>query len=207
MSDEQTRFPYKFGRVLIESERVITPTLPGVTLQLSGGQVEMLRNIVYHLGSRNTFVSEYFDIDYEAPDDDDWETITTLVADLEYKLMGNENVPWGFNDGYVQRVQELDAVVNDYLESSTVPAYKVYVVQSVTAKNLTNDFTLLQVFVMYGAVFGPTLIYQSAPVANTPYTWNGSIALMEGMFLRAYYNGNTVGDDLDLSVCGYKMVV
>ena len=207
MSDEQTRFPYKFGRVLIESERVITPTLPGVTLQLGGGQVEMLRNIVYYLGLRNTFVSEYFDIDYEAPDDDDWETITTLVADLEYKLMGSENVPWGFNERIVGQTIETDATVGtNILYSTTVPANEVWVIDYANALNVNTACSLVYI-ILYGSGV-KVVVEQSTTLAAGQYLrGEPKSTLQEGDKLEFQFFGCTAGDDLHCRWWGYKMVV
>jgi len=207
VSDEQTRFPYKFGRVLIESERVITPTLPGVTLQLSGGQVEMLRNIVCYLGYRNAFVSEYFDIDYEAPDDDDWETITTLVADLEYKLMGNENVIWGYNDRYAENEENAncDAGVN-VLTFSTVPVGEVWRITAMTWVNVTSACDIIGVTVFDGTT-AFTVDTEPAPVANGYKTIRTDVILKAGDRIKVSFYGCTVLDDIYSTIVGYKMKV
>ena len=97
MDEEQGWLKYRYDRILIESSRIITPTLPGCTVVLNGAQVEMLRNCAHYLDRRSTFVSEYGDLTYETPDNDDWDDIRAQVADLEEKLMGDVNVPFGLS--------------------------------------------------------------------------------------------------------------
>ena len=207
MSEEQTRFPYKFGRVLIESGRVITPTLPSVTLQLNGGQVEMLRNIVYHLGSRNTFVYEYYDIDYETPDDDDWETITTLVADLEYKLMGNENILWGYNNTYGQIETDTVTVAGtNILTFDVVPAGEIRKLTGCSGYCSTVNPENVSLRPEVDGV-EIRVWFQRTVVAWELYTELLDVTQKANDALLMYFYNCEIGDTIVGTVWGYGMVV
>lgn len=82
------RKEYYEPRVLIETERVLTPQFDELWVCLDGSQVEMLRNLTQYLHRRSTFAEAYDAFGYFAPDNDDWDTIQAIVADLEEKLMG-----------------------------------------------------------------------------------------------------------------------
>ena len=207
MDEEQGWLKYHYDRVLIESARIITPTLPGCTLVLNGAQVEMLRNCVHYLDRRSTFVSEYGDLTYETPDDDGWDDIRAQVADLEELLMGNENVPFGVNDRWAESASNLSAVAGtNTLESAAVPAGTLYVLQALTGLNANNICSMR--FRVKSASIACTLttfINQAAGVvAANDYT---GIVLAEGDQAQVVFDSCTLNDDLYLVVWGYKMKV
>ena len=55
---------------------------------ITGAQLEMLRNLTQYLHRRSTFVAETHEGYYLAADNDDWDSIQAVVAELEETLMG-----------------------------------------------------------------------------------------------------------------------
>jgi hypothetical protein len=90
MSEDWRRKGYYDPRVLIDVPRVLDPQFYDSVLCLTGAQLEMLRNLTAYLARRSTFVSEYHDGYYLAPDNDEWDAIQAIVADLEEAIMGCE---------------------------------------------------------------------------------------------------------------------
>ena len=114
---------------------------------------------------------------------------------------------WGYSDRYHEQVSELNAVVNDTLDTTPVPAGYIHVVTSLSAFNATNAFSRLQVITLTGTSTGPHSIDQTNPTAGTAYNWSGSLVLKEDDYIRAHFDGNTANDDLYLRVWGYKMKI
>lgn len=88
MSELWRRKTYYAGRVLIETEHVLSSTSKDSLVCITGPQFEMLRNLTQYLKRRSTFVSEYHDSYYDAPTTAQWDDIQAIVADLEETLMG-----------------------------------------------------------------------------------------------------------------------
>ncbi len=88
MAEEWRRKAYYRPRVLISTDDVLNPTFPDTIICISGAQVEMLRNLTQYLHRRSTFSQDNQDDYYLAPTNDDWDTISSIVADLENVLMG-----------------------------------------------------------------------------------------------------------------------
>lgn len=87
MSENWRRKGYYTPRVLIETERVLASPFPDAIICLTGAQVEMLRNLTQYLHRRSTFAQDYKKNHYLAPNNADWVTISSIVADLEESLM------------------------------------------------------------------------------------------------------------------------
>ncbi|MCK5644326.1 MAG: hypothetical protein KAJ19_26240 [Gammaproteobacteria bacterium] len=81
---------YYSKRVLVDTERVLDSSFDAVLICLEGPELEMLRNMTQYLHRRSTFAQEYTDVGYLAPSIEDWDTISSIVADIERKLMGCE---------------------------------------------------------------------------------------------------------------------
>lgn len=95
MSETRQREGYISTRVLIEKKYVLNPTFSNVTITLSGGQLEMLRNLTQYLNARSTFVDEYKQGYYFGPTDGDWDNLRAIVADLEDSLMSGDSFARG----------------------------------------------------------------------------------------------------------------
>jgi len=86
---ESWRIKKYYGpRVLIETERILNPEFSDTIICITGAQVEMLRNLTQYLHRRSTFSQDNQKDYYLAPNNDDWNTISYVVADLEETLMG-----------------------------------------------------------------------------------------------------------------------
>ena len=207
MDDEQASLKYHFDRILIESSRIITPTLPGCTVVLNGAQVEMLRNCVHYLDRRSSFVSEYGDLTYETPDDSDWDDIRAIVADLEELLMGDVNVPFGVYDRWSEWLGGTKSGDGTYSAVSTaVPADYVYVVQGVFAQNDTMPRGLTSIgfsddsYWYYMKSIVPTLASESVSVL-------APMVLKQGDQVRVIVQSCLDGDVISAGARGYKMKV
>jgi hypothetical protein len=84
---EWRRKKYYSPRVLISVLGTLEPDAEPGLICLSGSQVEILRNLTHYLHYRSTWVDEYHRDYYLAPDNDQWDVLQAIVADLEDKLM------------------------------------------------------------------------------------------------------------------------
>lgn len=87
MTDILRRRKYIEGQVLIETSRILDPQFKSTVVEVSGSQLELLRNLTTYLNRESTFVSGYFDQYYLTPTSDEWDNLLTVVASLEEKLM------------------------------------------------------------------------------------------------------------------------
>jgi len=133
MSETWRRKTYYKPRVLIDVERVLDPQYDDALLCITGAQLEMLRNLTQYLHRRSSFVSENHDGYYLVADNDDWDDIQAIVADLEETLMGCAEFTALFEDMLVQlecicdRLTDIDwngpalaPLVDGYLDDGTL---------------------------------------------------------------------------------------
>ena len=73
---------------MVETARVLNSGFDATIICLTGAELELLRNMTQYLHRRSTFVSEYHENYYLAPDNNEWNELDALVANLEDKLMG-----------------------------------------------------------------------------------------------------------------------
>ena len=78
---------YDVGRVLISTERVLDPQYKSTIVEVSGAQLEVLRNLMIYLNRESTFVSEYHTGYYLSPTIAEWDSLLSITANLEEKLM------------------------------------------------------------------------------------------------------------------------
>lgn len=78
---------YYNPRVLIPVSQVVDNPYDGRLIWLSGAETDLLRNLLEYAHRRSTFVSTYRSADYLAPDNEEWDSIESIVAELEAKLM------------------------------------------------------------------------------------------------------------------------
>jgi hypothetical protein len=196
---------YRYGRVYIEADRVINPTFPPILVELLGSHVEMLRNVCEYLHRRTTFVAEYGDDFYYTPGDDDWDTIDAIVADLEYRLMPQDNIIWGYHEQWAEfytRSQEGAGAFN--FESEQVPEGYVYVCDLATIANFTGTRTSAFICPKIGGLNG----YPACTDVLTRYRelkLTGPIRLAEGDSIVWIANGCSDGDSIRFGVWGYKI--
>lgn len=199
--------PYNRNSVLIHKNVALNSSFDAQTVFLTGAQVGILRSISIYLNDRKTFVSEYEDVGYLWPLDDDWDLIQAIVADLEKKLMGDDNTAFGFNERYAELVQSSShASGAQLLETTPVPAGYVYVVENMYMQQNTtaSGFQHLAALADGTRVF---LDFLSSAIPAVPHPTRARVVLEEGDFLRASW-GTTVTDETILfGAWGYKMKV
>jgi len=207
MTEAERRERYDTRRVLIETDRILNPQLAAGAIFLSAAQVELLRNVVQYLDRRSTFVDEYSLLSYLTPTVAEWDDVRSVVADLEEKLMGNENTIWGYNDVYGEKLEELPLTAGVSTKySETVPEGEVWTVEGCAA--MVGSATVTQLL-LGGYVGGEQLILYAVepPVNREYYVLHPTIRLIEDDRLYVQVAGATAGDTLIMSWWGYKMVV
>lgn len=207
MSEEERRKAYPTTRILIESSRILTPTFDDGVFFVTGAQVEIMRNLLGYARREETYVKTYGPGYYLVPDADDFDDIQAIVADLEETLMGNPNTLWGYKARYAEEKIDEDATFFTYQDTTPVPEGELWVVNSMHIKNATTTCDWISAIGRTDAGAAHPLLYQLNPVAGVEYTWQGDHVMAEGDFIRAYYYNCTTGDDVYLSVWGYKMDV
>ncbi len=198
---------YNESRVLIHKNVVLYSDLNQQVVALTGAQVGLLRAMTAYLNDRKTFVSEYETVGYLWPIDDDWDIILAVVADLERKLMGNDNTIFGYNDRYAQLIASgSHASGAQTLQSTPVPAGYVYNIQSIYTLQVTTGGSHQHVVATDGTI-SAFLGNWSGITAGIPYITDAKVVLKEGDYIRASF-GNTVTDEyIALGIWGYKMQV
>jgi len=205
MSDRKRS--YRSDRVLIESEYVLDSDFNDAVVFLTGAHLEVLRNLLEYAHRPSTFSALYLTDSYLVPDDEDWDSIRAIVADLEEKLMGNENVIWGFTDSFATVLGGTKAGAGDYFSSSgIVPAGEVWKVESLSIGNMTGARGTLLLQAYNGAAY-ITLQSLITPVIGEILALTNPFTLKEGMNVRVYQYACLNGDQIFAAFIGYKMAV
>ena len=92
-----------------------------------------------------------------------------------------------------------------YKDTSTIPAGELWVLQAISARNLTRDpsSVFLRVGRASGSVVG--LIYTVTPGAGVPVLATGEWVLRAGDVARVYLSGCQADDVIEAGIIGYKM--
>jgi len=112
---------------------------------------------------------------------------------------------WGYSAAYYERLTQAEATAETMMDGSTVPAGEVWVVTSVVAWDNDNIITDITGFTYGDAVWIALGQKQSFTAAQEYWEWRGSIVVPAGGHIRVRFRGCTVGDDLFVDICGYKM--
>lgn len=115
MSESWRRKTYYRPRVLISTDRVLDPQFADGLICLTGAELEMLRNLTQYLHRRSTFAESESAAGYLTPDTANWDTIQAIVATLEEKIMGCEELMSLFED----MLTAMQCVCNKVAESGT----------------------------------------------------------------------------------------
>lgn len=207
MSETERRLRYDNRRVLIETARVLAPQFGSAVLCLSGAQVELLRNVVAYLNRASTFVTEYFASYYLTPTVSEWDSLQSIVADMEEALMGNENVVWGYNGNYKEFESDPNADEGaNTLVFSVVPSGEVWVIGAFTAWDLTTAAARITLQVQAAVGLLPVKSELNPPALHV-VSWAGSLVVVEGESLLVYFAGCASGDTIAAQAFGYKMKV
>lgn len=205
MSETDLRRGYDNRRVLIEVEHVLTPRFDAIGVYLLGEELEMLRNVTQYLGEQATFVDAYYQDYYMMADNGDWDTIQATVANIERKLMGNENVLWGFNDHWSESLASLQGSDGTAIKATVpVPAGKVLVFEALSWRNTTGARGSMQLQVL-GVSDMLILADLTSPAQYVAIKWQGSIALTEGEYILIKQNNCLENDVHAGSARGYLM--
>jgi len=207
MTEEERRYPYRYDRVLIDAARVLSPELPGITITLSGAHVEMLRNLMLYLDRPTSFVATYEEDTYLVPDDTDLETIATVVAELEYKLMGSENLSFGINERWAESSVVVKDGAGTFEASSTpVPAGYYYVMQRSSFANFSGQRGVAFISIVHDGTTYYALAQQTM-LQYEPLAYSSPLVLSEGDYVK-FSQGNVLDlDSLRYGVWGYKIKI
>ena len=207
MTQEERRHGYRDRRVLIETERILNPQFDDAVVSLSGAQVELLRNITAYLDRETTFVSTYGDGYYLSPTVSDWDSLNAIVANLQEKLMGNINTPWGYKETLRERKQNLSAAAGDNtLVHTVVPEGEIWVVENITVWDSNTACTYVRVYVNSG-ISSYVVWHVPSPVNNVPDTYPYGFVLGEGDGVTVLFTGCVLNDDIYSDIIGYRMIV
>lgn len=207
MSEQERRHGYNNLRVLIDAGRILTPQFADAVLFITGEQLEILRNLMLYVNRLSTFVDEYHEGYYLSPDSDDWDDIQAIVADLELKLMGNDNTIWGYKEQWsVQLTDDNADAGTNTMNSIEVPPGELWTVDLVQAVN--NDNTGYFTFTIEssgGAMFLDYDIVKDAGDWHAIYPLGMKLA--EGDTIIVYFYNCVAGDNLRVRILGTKMDV
>lgn len=207
MSGADRREGYIHNRVLIEASRVLDAQFSDTLVFLTGAQVEMLRNVVQYLNRWDTYVSEYKEGYYITPSAEDYDSILGIVADMEEELMGNPNTIWGYKDRWVEKVEHTVIGDGSYdVDADAVPEGYVYTLQSLVCRNLTNACGTVPKLVS-GSIQVPVGQYVGSGATIYRIVDGVNYTLKEGDIARCRFYSCLDGDELELFLWGYKMVV
>jgi len=93
---------YYEPRVLIETQDVLSSPFPSALLCLDGSELNIVRNLLAYAHRRSTFVSEYRADTYLAPTEAEWDDLQAVVAELESKMSGCQDIYQVFLDMLAQ---------------------------------------------------------------------------------------------------------
>ena len=207
MSEVERRTKYVEGRILIDAARVLSSPFYDGVLYFTGAQIEVLRNLAHYADRIETFVDEYDATSYLVPDNDDWDDIQAIIADLEETLMGNPNTLWGYASGWNEEDTEVSTGESyTQAETAAVPAGYVYVLEHWTV--LHNQGTALGVTLKVdGANTLPTL-FDAPALASMDLAYGTThITLTEDDHIHFRVYGLSSGKNAILRAWGHKMIV
>jgi hypothetical protein len=152
-------------------------------------------------------VGEYYDSYYKVADDTDWAIIESVIANLEEKLMGNNNVIIGYNDRVFEVVNDLGVPSGTRtLQMTIVPAGYVYFIQAIAMRN--DDSSVNQT--KAAAMATDALIIERISPAGAGLWYpllTPGLVLKEFDTIEGTFYDCSASDDLHLKVWGYKMQV
>lgn len=194
-------------RVLVQAKAFMDPDLCDAVVFLTGGQLELLRNLMQYANRRTTFVSDYYIGYYLSPDDYNWNFIQQRVADLEEKLMGNNNVIFGYNERIHEDLGQTKSGNGQYSELSTaVPAGYVHRIEAITIRNTSGARGGTGIWLYADSVYYP-MAYVLAPSLGVPLVAIGPFTLQEGDQVNIRMGSCIDGDNIESGLWGYRMEV
>ena len=207
MSEVERRRQYTETRVLIDSGKILATTFDDGDLYFTGAQIELMRNLMQYANRIDSYVAEYEPGYYLTPDNDDWDDIQAIVADLEETLMGNPNTLFGYADTIRVNESKIGSLPGTIiLESDVVPAGEIWVMGKVHG---WNSVSVIVALVLGVVVAGTDILITTvmSPAIAQEASFDGQVVLKEGDKLRLTAWGCTSGDNVYLIAHGYKMLV
>lgn len=207
MADPLLRRAYVRDRVLIDANRTIDSVFPTIGVILTGEELEILRNLLEYANRIESFVDEYDDNTYVVPDDETWETLQTIMASLEAKLMGGKNTIFGVSDRLVLRQSEFMSGTGGHSQDhDTVPEGEIWVIEGISF--LTDTATGL-VTPHLDDGNGDLALGESITLAAWIYTTMRNIQayLVEDDFLRIEWSNMVDGQKMVSQAWGYILTV
>lgn len=199
---------YRYGRVLVDAARVLNPQFSDAVVYLTAAQLELLRNMAQYLGERATFVDTYHSNYYTLPDDTDFDDILAIVADLEVKLMGNNNVIWGYYDRLAMKEDDTTVSAGGFVqEHATPPAGEVWVVYSIGLWTDTQAAIADCTVDFLPFVIPPIAEAVTVPVNTNKVVSSLNVILKEDDEIRVTWSGLASGQHIKSYVLGYIMNV
>ena len=218
MFDIVRRRSYDTRRVLIDSARVLDSPFDDSLVCLSGAELEMLRNLTQYLHRQDTFIETYYNSHYVTPDVDDWDAIQAIVAGLEEKLMGCEEIETLIDqikgyaaaiafDANLLRLMETRIDANDfdgetsgggvheYVTFDSVPEGYIQIVTGVEGHCTSQAFGPLTLE-WYDGTAWRRIWRQNECLVNLPYWWEGEKTLKPGDAMRLDFGGTANGNSL-----------
>lgn len=90
MGEEWRRKRYYDPRVIIPVDECLESAFGDCLVCLTGGELNLVRNLLQYAHRRSTFVSEYHPQHYLAPTTEEWDALEAMTAHLEGNLMDCE---------------------------------------------------------------------------------------------------------------------
>lgn len=155
------------------------------------------------------------DIDVNiAAQDNDVEIVQQNPADMRVGDHGYIAAAWqkqplqlGFSDTISGQVYDVDAPAGtNSLNSTTVPAGEIWVINVISIVDLDNAPSLMQIGVTVGGI-SPYLITVTTPVAGLWEVWKGSVVLAEGDRIFSNLFAVTLNDSIALRYAGIRIDV
>jgi hypothetical protein len=198
---------YVANRVLLSVQDVIDNEWRGVGCYLTGAQASIVVNLLAYAHRRNTFVDTYYTDYYTTPDDDDWDEIQSIVADLEDKLMPSNNVLLGIEEAWAENfIHTKDGAGTFSGETGVVPSGYIYHLQSATLTNHTGDRGGAFITVYDGSA-NHYKAYAPSSTRYLPLTFTGDIALGPGSKVTFAMQSCLDSDSIRYGVLGYKQAM
>lgn len=194
-------------RVLVNAKTFLNTEFADAVLFLTGGHIELLRNLMQYANRRTTWVSDYYIGYYLSPDDTDWDLIQQRVAELEHTLMGNNNVIFGYNERITEDLGGIKSGDGQYAELSTaVPAGYVHRIEAVTIRNNTMARGGTGIWLYDGSDYY-AIAYELSPSLSVPLLAVGPFTLQEGDQVNVRMGSCLNGDSIEAGLWGYAMEV
>lgn len=201
----EQRCSYAYHRVLIDSARVLDSQFADAVIQVTGAQLEMLRNMTQYLTRLTTYVSEYKPGYYLTPTVEDYDTILAVVAELEEVLMGNENLLWGYHERWSALYDHTKVGAGNYsLDGTAVAEGYVHVLEGTAHRDIGSAVTQLAKL-DGGAVIIPIGVQEQSPSSYYAIEPGLRYTMEEGDKVTCTFYQAQDGDVLQLYAWGYKM--